>query len=407
MKTILTIIFFSFSFSFFGQNEAENDSMLIKKIKLFKTNYKEFEVIDNDVYAITKGDSLIRFNIMTNESNFILNKVTSISSDSNYIIGLDQENKVFKIENKNSIKIINSELFKGIKKQKYFRPYKILSFKSEYLIISQSGIIYRNKLHKNKNSISNFSVSKKRGIYKPDLSFIDSDNLLWLCFDRGEFGEDVVFFDLNSCKYFEIQKIYQKEPYYSESSLEYKMKMSKKHSDKIKLIDEQLYYKFPYNLPVYNPIKGIVQNNDGKYLITQSLMHSMTSSSIYFLTKKDNYTSHNFLKDLIEYREPFIEDIRENYIALEYVGNCTYNAFNNSFYYYSDKGFFKIIESKSKTEKELLFKPNLKWKFGLPNSMGYQMNIIKFEFISENEMIFLTSNNGIGYFNGTNVKYFQ
>jgi len=145
MKNIFSILFLFFSVSFFGQNGVEKDSIPTKEIKLFNTNYKEFEIIGNDVYAITKGDSLIRFNITTKEFSFILNKVHSITSNLKYIIGLNKENKVFKIENKNDVKIINSELFKGIKKLKHFRPYEIISFKNEYLIISQSGIIYKNK----------------------------------------------------------------------------------------------------------------------------------------------------------------------------------------------------------------------------------------------------------------------
>jgi hypothetical protein len=407
MKNIFLIFFLFFSFSFFGQNEIQKDSVPIIDVKLFNTNYKEFKVIGSDVYAITKGDSLIKFNIKTNESSFILNEVLSITSNSKYIIGLNKENKVFKIENINDVKIINSELFKGIKKNKYFKAYKILSFKNEYLIISQSGIIFKNKLFKLTNNISSFSASKKLGLSKPDLTFIDSNNLLWMCFDLGEFGEDIVFFDLEKQRYLELKHIFQKEPYFPEKSSEYKSKMMKSYPNKVKLIDDDLYYKFPYNLPIYCPIQGIAQNNEGKFLIAQSLMHFTLSGGLVFMIENYNYTKSFLLKNLVEYEEPFFEDFLNYNIAKEYIGTCTYNKFNNSFYYYSDKGFFKIIESDTNAKKELYFKPNLKWKFGLPNSLGYQMNVLKFEFISENKMIFLTSNNGIGYYDTNSVIYFQ
>jgi hypothetical protein len=407
MKNIFSILFLFFSVSFFGQNGVEKDSIPTKEIKLFNTNYKEFEIIGNDVYAITKGDSLIRFNITTKEFSFILNKVHSITSNLKYIIGLNKENKVFKIENKNDVKIINSELFKGIKKLKHFRPYEIISFKNEYLIISQSGIIYKNKLYKIRSWLSNLSVSKKRGFNKPNLSFIDSNNLLWMCFDLGEFGQDIVFFDLEKHMYLELKHIFQKEPYFPEKSSEYKSKMMKSYPNKVKLIEDDLYYKFPYNLPIYCPIKGIAQNKEGKFLITQSLMHFMLSGGLLFMIENDNYTTSILLKNLVEYKEPFYEDFLNFNEAKEYIGTCTYNKFNDSFYYYSDNGFFKIIESDNNTKKELFFKPNLKWKFGLPNSLGYQMDVLKFEFISANEIIFLTSNNGIGYYDTNFVTYFQ
>jgi hypothetical protein len=91
----------------------------------------------------------------------------------------------------------------------------------------------------------------------------------------------------------------------------------------------------------------------------------------------------------------------------EYLGTNTFNIFDNSFYYYSDKGFLKIIKNGDKYSKQLFFKPLITWTAGLANSVGYQMNVIKFEFISEKEIIFLTLNNGIGYFDGETVKYFK
>ena len=35
------------------------------------------------------------------------------------------------------------------------------------------------------------------------------------------------------------------------------------------------------------------------------------------------------------------------------------------------------------------------------------INLIKFEFISEKEILFLTKNDGIGYYNGESIKYYR
>lgn len=109
---------------------------------------------------------------------------------------------------------------------------------------------------------------------------------------------------------------------------------------------------------------------------------------------------------MLEYSSRFKEN---DSLAMlqEYLGPTCFNPFDNSFYYYSDKGFFKISKDKDSYSKALVFKPKLKWTSGMAHSVGYQMSVKKFEFISSNELVFLTANNGIGYYNGKVVKYFK
>lgn len=407
MKIYFILFCFTFTNLIFSQTAIKKDSVPAKLIKIFNTNYKEFKMVGNDVYAITKGDSLVRFNIQTESRVFLLPKVISIAkSITDTYVGFNKNNIVFKIE-EDKVKFIDTIYFKGIEKIKNFVPYEIISYQNNYIVLTNCGIIFNKIRYKvNKRNVHNLSVSE-RLFDKPDLVYLDTKNRLWLCFDRGEFGESLVFFDLEKKKYFEHEYLSLKNSNYSNNSVEYALKMNKKYSNQTTLVGDKLLFKIPYNLPIFFPVKGIAQNENGKFLLTQSLMHFMLNGNLFFLNEENKYVNYTFLKKLVEYEEPFDENSHHFNSTLEYVGGCTFNNFDNFFYYYTNRGFFKIIETDKGVDRELYLKPMIKWDFGLPNSLGYQMNVTKFEFISEKELVFLTTNNGIGYYNGTEVKYFQ
>lgn len=401
-------LYLKFIFCFvFISGYAQADSIPTKEIKIFNTNYKEFEVVGNLIYAVTKGDSLIKIDFRAEKSRFITDKTFSICKRKNEVLGLNEDKQVFLVDKFEIIKVVDYELFKGIERKIFFTPYRIISYKDEYIIMSKSGIIYKNKLFRIPNKLSNFSVDKKRGFDEPNLMFLDNYDILWICFDNGEFGVDIVFFDLKSLKYSEYKYIYQSKPYLNENSTGYREKMKKKYPNKVKLKNGKILFKFPYNLPIHNPIKGIAQNKNGKILLVQSLMHMGLNGSLHFIEIENKYVKIFFLKDLIQYYEPFYEDAIFFNSTEEYLGGCAFNVFNDSFYFYTNNGFWRILKNENNYTKEFLFKPWINWTAGLPNALGYQMNVSKFEFISENEMVFLTTSNGIGYFNGKEVVYFR
>ena len=57
--------------------------------------------------------------------------------------------------------------------------------------------------------------------------------------------------------------------------------------------------------------------------------------------------------------------------------------------------------------KVFIFKPWIGWSAKNENRIGYDVNVLKFEFNKKNELFFLTVNDGIGYLNGKSVKYFK
>ena len=176
---------------------------------------------------------------------------------------------------------------------------------------------------------------------------------------------------------------------------------------KANVTEKDTLYKFSNQLPIFNPIRGIVEK-EGKLFISKSLIHFSVDSHFSLLYDFDNgdfYKSFDLTKILLEF-VPYNQYETDLYVN-EFLGPLHLNKFNKSIYYYSDKGFFKIIEDNGKYDKEFIFKPLINWSVTNRNNLGADINVTKFEFISEKELVFLTTNNGIGYYNGTEVKYFQ
>lgn len=403
MKYKILLVFLLFFNFFFAQTVIKQDSVFAEKIKLFDTNFKEFEVVGNEVYALTKGDSLIVFNLRNNRIYKIISGVVSIAKNNkNEIVFINKQNKIIHYKTRNK---------KQIKTQ--FEPYiLILDKNNNPIVISDKGLVYNDTIFeplKIQNSQLFYSIKSQddyRQVFKkPDLVFLDSKNRLWLTYDRGEFGKDILFFDLEKKVFFEEEylKINVDYKHIRENKDKYFQDLKKAFPDKIITTITDTLYKFPCQIPIRLPIRGIVEK-DGNFFISQSLMHFTVNSRFLLLNdfdENDFYKSLNLECLLFECGE--ITAFGPKVL----LGPIVLNKFNNEVYLYTNKGFFKIFNSESQFTKEFIFRPWIFWSATNRNNLGYDINVTKFEFISENEMIFLTTNNGIGYFNGTQVKYFQ
>lgn len=349
---------------------------------------------------MTKNNNLVVFDLLSNKIIDTRSNVVSVTkSRNNEIFYITTENKV--ISDKN-IEISNNIVS---------NPYKLLLDKTNSpIIISDKGLVYKGKLYEPKNIEYNYrfygikSLKEKTRVFEnPSLVYLDKKERLWLTYDRGEFGEDVLFFDLNKKVFFEEGYLSVDVDYQYKDEKRYFRKLIKTFPDKIKVIEKDTLYRFPYQMPIHDPIRGIVEK-EGKIFISQSLMHFGVNSNfsiLYDFDSEEFYKSQEIQCQLLECDE------FSYFGAKEFLGPISLNRFNNSIYYYSHKGFFKIIESENKFNKEFIFRPWILWSATNRNNIGYDINITKFEFISENEIVFLTTNNGIGYFNGKEVVYFR
>jgi hypothetical protein len=178
----------------FSQENEKKDSISVLKIKLFNSDYKDFEIIKNTVYALTKGGVLVLFDLKKEKIIRIIDSVIAITKCN--------KKEVVYIKNDNEIIGFKS----GIKEKipAGFVLYRLLyDNKNNSILITDKGLVYRNKRY----NPSNIKYSYRFYFYKsqndrtkvfhnPDLVYLDSHNRLWLTYDNGEFGEDILFFDL-------------------------------------------------------------------------------------------------------------------------------------------------------------------------------------------------------------------
>lgn len=388
----------------FSQESKKRDSISAVQIKLFNTDYKDFEIAKNKVYALTKGNILVVFDLKKE-------KIVKVEYDV-FAIAKNKKHEVVYINGNNEMVSPKS----GVKEKIAigFKPYRLLfDHKNNAIIITDNGLIYKNKRYNptaieyNYRYYKSKSLDDKTKVFKnPDLVYLDTQNRLWLTYDRGEFGQDVLFFDLEKKVFYEDGYLMVDENYdESERREKYFNDLKSKFPDKIKVVENDTLYKFPYQLQISNPIRGIIEK-DNKIFVSQSLIHFFVDSNFSVIEKKGNdgfCKNYNITKDLLEF-DPDFEELDR---VREFLGPIQYNRFNSAIYYYTNKGFFKIIELENKYDKEFIFKPLILWSATNRNNIGADINVTKFEFISEKEIIFLTTNNGIGYFNGKTVKYYK
>jgi hypothetical protein len=404
MRNYILVFFVLFYSSSFSQENKNRDSISAVSIKLFNTDYKDFEIVKKMLYALTKGDILVIFDLKKE-------KIVKIENDV-FAIAKNKRQEVVYVNANNEL--VNTKT--GIKEKLTIslKPYRLLfDHKNNAIFITDNGLIYKNQRYNPTSIKYNYRYYKSKSLedktkvfQNPDLLYLDNQNRLWLTYDKGEFGGDILFFDLED-------KIFYEDGYLEvdvtnndrKSKEKYFNDLKNKFPDKIKIVENDTLYKFPYQLPIFNPIRGIAEK-DNKIFISQSLIHFFVNSNFSVIEKKSKegfYKNYRITKDLLEFHPHF----EEFSVVREFLGPIQYNPFNNAIYYYTDKGFFKIIEMENSYNKEFVFKPWISWSATNRNNVGADINITKFEFIGENKIFFLTTNNGIGYFDGNTVTYYK
>ena len=412
MKKLVFIV--SLLFSYIASSQDSIPSTHVNKLN---TNYKDFEIINNEIYAITNGDSLVVWNTKKDAIKILRNNVTAIAKNSNNILYCTTtENDILYYNLNNKWEKYNS--YEG-------KAFEIFITKdNKPIVIHNKGVFYDKKIYQPEPSViyrpKRNSESGIMFLRKPHVTYLDAKNRIWLTYDNGEWGTEIWFFDLKTKSFFEEEFLDIEVSYnrFEKDNWErYRSEVISAFPKKIMIIKSDTLYKFPAELPIYRGIKGITEDSKGNIYLSQSLMHFDINGGIEKMEVtnfKDFYkyvSLEHLLDDEVETVE--FEDKNGNinshqYLAgKEYLGTINYNSFNNSIYYYTNNGFFKIIETKNEYSKKLIIKLNLTWLYGLSNSVGYQMAVKKFEFIDKTRFIFLTNANGIGYYDGKQVKYYK
>lgn len=378
-----------------------------------KTNYKDFVVVDDNIYAITKGDSLVVWNLKSNSIKQILPTFNNIAKRKN--------NKLVVTTNSGSI-LVNKDNKNWVEKDKFIGiAYSInVTDKNKIVIITNKGVYFKNKYYtpqvQNRIYAPKFKSPDTITKYlrEPRFTYIDKKNRLWLNYVNGVFSMYPWFFDTVKKKFIEEEYLSIDVDYNEFKNWNrYQTELIEAFPDKIKIVETDTLYRFPSQIPIYDHISGMTEDNEGNIYIAQFGGHMTTDSgiSIYSQTKFKDFYKDEYLKEILDYhiwtnsRNGKSWEVKN---LIEFLGSITFNKYNNQIYFFTNRGFFQLECQNGTYSKSLYILPTgLNLSNGEFELGGYTLAIKKMEFIDENRFVFLSTIDGIGYFDGHQIKYYK
>jgi len=386
-KSILYLFFLLFSTIIIAQSK-----------KIYNSKYIDIATNDNLIYALSKTHKLVVWDMNNGNISYIKKEISCIYTSAKkevYCVTIDGE--IQKETALNKWKKVTA--FTGT-------PFAIhTTTNNKIASISSKGVKYNNKYYmpKEKNRIGNGMYSfKDRKLRKPQLTYIDQKDRIWISYDFGKFSEvfifdtkKSVFLDHKSLSILDEKKTFNsKEDYLKD----YKKKQLKKYPYHVRKLNKEYIYKFPKELPLYYGIKSIIQDKVGNYYFSEGSAYSYKKNGIY----EYQITSEKRFYRIVENSDA---TYKKQY---EIIGPMTYNGFNESLYYYSNYGFFKLHKSTLGFKNELIIDPNvLLHTKKTPHNHRSVMNISKMIFMDDTRFVFLTKQYGFGYYDGENVNLFN
>lgn len=373
---ILTLTFLLLGLISFGQIDTTSTA---------NPKYREMLVVNENLFAIDDMGRITIWNLKTLDKEFEMKdtipKFSTVSSD--------RKGNIYCGTNKGQIykfKIEENKFEPYIKLKKEVPITKIIFNSSNELFLIVPNAIYdpiKDKYWNNFKQQNDQLIVKKRFLYffrkrtynyflMPQYTFIDNNDVIWMTSTFGEWGGSIQRFDT---------------------------KIRKEINESIDSLRFGLF--FP---------KSIFEDDKGNIYITSGLQHFMNSGEIILIRNnvaKSIYDSDNF-KDTTQYSKVDSNGVvnifakRDNGI---FIGPGAYNQKDSKIYFASSKGFFRVIIPPKGTiqKQEFLFQPKLSWE-NEPLAIGVAMTIKKITFTTDNRLIFLTFNNGIGIYDGDKLK---
>jgi hypothetical protein len=314
------------------------------------------------VWAITKDSLLVTFDLENNQKSTIqFNnpiKISAIAKDQQGIIVVaDTRNRLGRYENGNWH---FTDTLKG--------PIKAIFYtkQNDAYLLTNDGIldVKQNKSFFPKRSL-NTQLNMPHAFRRNGATtLIDDAGKIWLGYNHGEWGGDIYVFNTRENKYI--------EPLLVENEIELNPIFS--------------FTSTPF---------GVFYSGGLSHLYTTSSYIGQFVNDIAFVRFRD--TIDGFRKDTVKKNG-------------HYVGPICYNLEDDHIYIYTQHGIYKekSIDNLSKAENwTLVVKPELLWTYGQSNATGYAMNVTKIVTPAPNTLLFLTEQNGIGYFNGKTLTMFN
>jgi hypothetical protein len=368
IRTLTIYLFLTFSFAQIGLSQI--DSIKVQEIVRTNIEYKSFTTIDNKLFAINDSGQVIIWDLTRLDTvHFAYNnkfRYTAISKDreNQVFIGTDK-GEIYKL-NPNDLSFslfhklkyrIHSICFNSDNKIFVIVPYAVYDpITKKYWTKFENhagGLVHRKKI------MRLFWKRTDKFFSMPQFTYLDNNDRWWMCSSYGEFGGEAQIFDT---------------------------KNSTIYNNKFEGISTGLF--FP---------KSVFNDNDGNIYITSGLEHFTSSGEIYKISSNRIVTK---IFDSRDYRDTIKQGI--------FVGPGAYNKKDNSIYFASTKGFYKAsLPINGKLQNlQLIFNPSLSWGRE-PLAIGIGMAIKRIEFTTDNKLLFLTSNDGFGIYDGHKLIFLK
>jgi hypothetical protein len=313
------------------------------------------------VWAITKDSLLVTFDLANNQKATIrFNnpvKVRAIAKDNQgNIVVADTENRIGKYENGNW-NFTN----------KFQSPIKAIFYtkQNDAYLLTDDGIldVKHNKSYLPSRSL-NSQLNMPHAFRRNATTLMDGAGKIWLGYNHGEWGGDIYIFNTKENKFI--------DPVLADFEIE------------------------------LDPIFSFTYAPDGVFF-SGGLSHLYMTKG--YIGQFVNHVAIARFKDSID---GFKKDTTKK--IGHYIGPICYSIWDDHLYIYTQHGIYKQRSNNNLSKAEnwtLVVKPELLWTYGQSNATGYAMNVTKIVTTGPGAILFLTEQNGIGYFNGKELTSFH
>jgi len=318
--------------------------------------YRDFVLVDQQLWAVTITGKLRIFDISTGEPIQDIPKIDSpilaIAKDRNSNIALASDGKILNYDRKMKMWSVQGRF-----ENKIFGI--VFSGSGICFLLTNKGIedLGSRTFYFPDNSL-NKQIHYHGNWFRDPVYYLDRDDNIWVGFGYGEWGGDLFVFSTKNRKF---------------------------------IIPSMGHYEIDLN-----PVKSIFSDGYAVYL-SAGMDHFDFSGSI---VRFDSFSAAPlFISELHRGKDSAA-------VNGEYIGPATFDKSDHCIYFYSQNGIFKgnPTNDLSTIEKwQKVASPKLTWSYGQPDAVGYKMNVSKMEFTDNNTLVFLTQANGIGILNNGKI----
>lgn len=379
MSTCLTMqlpcLFTVFIFTLVGQPLTSWSQEFSKQ-----TGYKDFSINGKNILLLSKSGKLKLIKDVIHKQSLVLTIDAPIVASA-----IDRQGNVVVGDTNHLIKSYNEQQKTWHIIGSYTDKLSSIVFDklNQCFLITNKGIVdfQSNTVYFPDSSFSkNKQIRYTGGWFDSPVYFLDSQDKLWLGFDHGEWGGNVFVFDTR------------------------KRVFSKMQTEGTEM--------------TMNPVNGFCEDQQNVYM-SGGLSHIMlTHGSIYRFTNeiatpvllsKDKETPMEVLVD-----DPLTgkksKQIWTTWKEGHRIEPSAYNPTNNCLYFYSQFGIFKAKLGTNLADIknwQKVFEPKLQWTGGSRYAVGPAMNVLKMQFTTGGTLLFLTEHNGLGVFDGKNLRFIK